>query len=99
MLPDDGLRVVQEDAGALEIQGDADDVVSARAAEQPPQSDDGTPERFPVAPGDGHGRQAVSEAAVSALAGGPERLALPIVKLDLETLSEGDEGELRFHSP
>ena len=99
MLPDDGLRVVQQDAGALEVQGHGDDVVSARAGEQPPKTDDGTPETLTVAPGNRDGREAVAKTAVYPFAGGPERGALPVVKLDPKLRSEGEEREGLFHTP
>ena len=91
MLPDDGLRVVQQDARALEIQGHGDDVVPARAGEQPPKTDDGAAETLPVAPGYRHGRQAVSEAAVYTLARLAEGTGLPIIERDAELLSERQE--------
>src|SRR5437879_2245451 len=72
------LRMGQDHLGAFVVERDADDLRAGRAAEQPPQSADGTRETLAVAPRNRDPRQAESEPAVLTLARLAEGGALPV---------------------
>jgi len=98
MGTDEALRVIQDDLGAVEVEGDAEHV-GPMPGNQRPQADDASRPTLPVASRDRDPREPVPEAAVYALAGLSEGVDLPVAELNPEALGEGQEGKLLFHTP
>ena len=91
MLPHERLRMGEHDFRAFVIEGHGRDFMPPRASEEPPQAADGAGITLPVPTGDGHAAEAMREAPVLTLAGGPEGVALPVVEGNAELLSERQE--------